>query len=155
MFRLLYKLQLCRKHVILILKFSTVRFYVILNSAINMSHKVYQLHISTDHFKDFVFRYENTKPCWPGGFVRWYYLLTHHVVIHSSDVIMSAMASRITSLTIVYSTVYSVTDQRKHQSSASLAFVRGIHRSGEQEKCTTNLRAHIKDMLKITQNVHD
>ena len=40
---------------------------------------------------------------------------------------MSLMASQITSLTIVYSTVYSGTDQRKHQSSASLAFVRGIH----------------------------
>ena len=37
-------------------------------------------------------------------------------------------ASQITSLTIVYSTVYSDADQRKHQSSASLAFVRGIHR---------------------------
>ena len=41
---------------------------------------------------------------------------------------MSAMAYQITSLTIVYSTVYSGTYQRKHQSSASLAFVRGIHR---------------------------
>ena len=37
-------------------------------------------------------------------------------------------ASQITSLTIVYSTVYSGTDQRKHQNSASLAFVRGIQR---------------------------
>ena len=41
---------------------------------------------------------------------------------------MSAIASRITSLTTVYLIVYSRTDQRKHQSSASLAFVRGIHR---------------------------
>ena len=41
---------------------------------------------------------------------------------------MIAMASQITSLTIVYLIVYSGTDQRKHQSSASLAFVRGIHR---------------------------
>ena len=41
---------------------------------------------------------------------------------------MSAMASQITSLMIVYSTVYSGTDQSKHQSSASVAFVRGIHR---------------------------
>ena len=41
---------------------------------------------------------------------------------------MSAMASQITSLMIVYSTVYSGTDQRSHQSSAPLAFVRGIHR---------------------------
>ena len=47
---------------------------------------------------------------------------------HYSDVIMGTIASQITSLTIVYSTVYSDTDQRKHQSSASLAFVRGIHR---------------------------
>ena len=44
------------------------------------------------------------------------------------DVIMSTIASQITSLTIVYSTVDSVVDQRKHQSSASLSFVRGIHR---------------------------
>ena len=47
---------------------------------------------------------------------------------HYSDVIMGAMASQITRLTIVYSTVSSITDQRKHQSSASLAIVRGIRR---------------------------
>ena len=43
---------------------------------------------------------------------------------HYSDVIVGTIASQITSLTIVYSTVYSDTDQRKYQSSASLAFVR-------------------------------
>ena len=47
---------------------------------------------------------------------------------HYTDVIMTTMASQITSLTVVYSTVYSGADQRKHQSSASLAFVWGIHR---------------------------
>ena len=47
---------------------------------------------------------------------------------HYNDVIMGAIASQITSLTIGFSTVYSNTDQRKHQSSASLAFVRGLHR---------------------------
>ena len=47
---------------------------------------------------------------------------------HYCDIIMGATASQITSLTIVYSTVYSDADQRKHQSSASLAFVQGIHR---------------------------
>ena len=47
---------------------------------------------------------------------------------HYSDVIMGDIASQITSLKIVYSTLYSDTDQRKHQSSASLAFVWGIHR---------------------------
>ena len=41
---------------------------------------------------------------------------------------MGVMASQITSLTIVYSTVHAGEDQRKHQSSASLAFVRGIRR---------------------------
>ena len=45
-----------------------------------------------------------------------------------NGVIMSSMSSQITSLTIVYSTVYLRADQRKHQNSASLAFVRGIHR---------------------------
>ena len=45
-----------------------------------------------------------------------------------SDVIMSAVASQITGVSIVCSTVCSGTGQRKHQSSASLAFVRGIHR---------------------------
>ena len=48
---------------------------------------------------------------------------------HYCDVIMGAISSQITSLTIVCSTLYSGVDQRKHQSSASLAFVRGIHRS--------------------------
>ena len=47
---------------------------------------------------------------------------------HYNDIVMGSIASQITSLTIVYSTVYSDADQRKHQSSASLAFVRGIHR---------------------------
>ena len=41
---------------------------------------------------------------------------------------MGAIASQITSLTIVYLTVYSGADQSKYQSSASLAFVWGIHR---------------------------
>ena len=45
-----------------------------------------------------------------------------------SDIIMSAMASQIINLMIVYSTIYSGTDQRKLQSSMSLAFVWGIHR---------------------------
>ena len=48
-------------------------------------------------------------------------------MIHYNDVIIGAIASQITSLTIVYSTVYSDADERKHQSSASLAFVWGIH----------------------------
>ena len=54
--------------------------------------------------------------------------LFYSEMYHYDYVIMGAIASQITSLTIVYSTVYSDADQRKHQGSASLAFVRGIHR---------------------------
>ena len=54
---------------------------------------------------------------WPDAFL-WYY----------NDAIMGTIASHITSLTIVYSAVYSGANQRKRQSSAPLAFVRGIHR---------------------------
>ena len=54
--------------------------------------------------------------------------ITAHSVAHCSNVIMTMKASQITSLTIVYSIVYSHADKRKHHSSASLAFVREIHR---------------------------
>ena len=65
--------------------------------------------------------------------LRWsMILMSFSLTNHCDDVIMGAMASQITSLTIVYSTVYSDADQRKHQSSASLAFVRGIHRTNGQ-----------------------
>ena len=47
---------------------------------------------------------------------------------HYRDVTMSAIASPITSFTIAYLPVYPAADQRKHQISALLAFVRGIHR---------------------------
>ena len=60
-------------------------------------------------------------PCAPWDLVS---SSTHHY----NDVIMGAMASQITSISFVYWTVCSGADQRKHQSSASLAFVRGIHR---------------------------
>ena len=48
--------------------------------------------------------------------------------MHYDDVIMTMLASQITSLPVVCSIVYSGVNQRKHQSSASLAFVREIHR---------------------------
>ena len=51
----------------------------------------------------------------------------HFVQYHYSDIMMSAMASQITWASIVCLTVCSGADQRKHQSSASLSFVRGIH----------------------------
>ena len=61
---------------------------------------------------------------WPLHEFLWYFTPLHH----NSDVIKSLMACQITSIMIVYWTVYSGPDLRKHQSSASLAFVRGIHR---------------------------
>ena len=57
-----------------------------------------------------------------------FYYLWRVAAIHYNDVIMGMITFLITSLTIVYSTVYSDADERKHQSPASLAFVRGIHR---------------------------
>ena len=56
--------------------------------------------------------------CWPRSVSTYHY----------DDVIMTMLASQITSLTVVYSIVHSGVNQRKHQSSASLAFVREIHR---------------------------
>ena len=58
----------------------------------------------------------------PGG------LMMHIVFIHYSGVIMGAIAHQINTVMIVYWTVYSGADQRKHQSSASLAFAWKIHR---------------------------
>ena len=64
--------------------------------------------------------------------VSWFHQIDWCTIAHTiylySDVIMAAMASQITRLTVVYSTVYSGADQRNHQSSATLAFVRIIHR---------------------------
>ena len=55
----------------------------------------------------------------------------HVIWNHDNDVKMGAIASQITSLTIVDSTVYSDANQRKHQSSSSLAFYNGgIQRDG-------------------------
>ena len=55
---------------------------------------------------------------------------------------MDTMPSQITSLTIVNSTVYSDADQRKQQSAASLAFVRGIQMASNAENIFIWLRHH-------------
>ena len=70
--------------------------------------------------------------------------------VHYNDVIMSAVVPQITSLTIVYSTAYSAADQRKHQSSQSLAFVRGIHRWHKGPiiwKCSHLMTSSTKTMI--------
>ena len=69
---------------------------------------------------------------WPIKKFKWWQMwhrksILRILCLHYSDIIMGAMASQITSLTIVNSTVYSGVDERKHQSSASLAIVWWIH----------------------------
>ena len=61
-------------------------------------------------------------------FIRRIILRRIHSIKHYNDVIMGAIAFQTTSLTIVYSAVYSGADQRKHESCALLAFVGGIYR---------------------------
>ena len=56
------------------------------------------------------------------------YFLGRILTCHYDNVIMDWIASQITSLPVVCSIVYSGVNQRKHQSSASLAFVWEIHR---------------------------
>ena len=83
---------------------------------------------------------ESRKTTFPPNiyFNNKHYLLPLNTPVHHySDVIMSTMASEITSLAIVYSTFYS--DQRKHQSSASLAFVRGTHRDRHKGPVTRKM----------------
>ena len=63
----------------------------------------------------------------PDGFMMRGFIYMLRYFSHYSDAIMGAIAPQITSLTIVYSTIYLDADQ-KHQISASLAFVRGIYR---------------------------
>ena len=67
------------------------------------------------------------------------------ITSHYSDVIMRAMASQTTGVSIVCLSVCSDADPRKHQSSASLAFVRGIHRHHEFLGCIQHRR--VNDMV--------
>ena len=73
---------------------------------------------------------------------------------HYIDVIMTTMASQITSLTVVYSTVYSDADQTKHQSSGSLAFVWGIHRDRWMPRTKGQLRGKCFHLMTSSWNPH-
>ena len=59
---------------------------------------------------------------------RWYVKMKRSGALHYSDAIMGTMTSQITGVSIICPTVCSTAGQIKHQSSASLASVRGIHR---------------------------
>ena len=60
---------------------------------------------------------------------------------------MGAMAAQITGVSIVYSTVCSGADHRKHQSFAPLSFVRGIHRVSNAESVSILWRHHVESSL--------
>ena len=76
---------------------------------------------------------------------------SYPICLHYDDVIMTTIASQITSLTVVYLTVYSDRDQRKHQSSASPAFVWGIHR----DRWIPRTRASYAENVSIWWRHHD
>ena len=77
---------------------------------------------------------------------------------HYIDVIVSTMASQITNVSIVYSTVCTGTGQRKYQSSASLAFIRGIHRwpvNSPHKGSVTRKMLPFDDVIKTSWNLID
>ena len=79
---------------------------------------------------------------------------SYYNTMHYGDVIMGTIASQITSLIIVCSTVYSGADQRKDQSSAPLAFVRGIHRgpvNSPHKGPVTRKMSPFNDVIMITE----
>ena len=77
----------------------------------------------------FKMAYSYSSYQWPRGLISKYdYTVGECHIVPCSEVIMGTMASQISSFTIVYLIIYSGVDQRKHQSPASLAFVREIHR---------------------------
>ena len=85
------------------------------------------------------------------------FLLNFHDSWHYTDVIMGTIASQIISLTIVYSTVYSNADQRKYQSSTSLAFVRGIYRrpvNSPHKGPVTRKMFPYDDVIMSEHNIH-
>ena len=107
------------------------------------------------------------QPVWNGLFLVCYFLFNWNgieqppkivIYTHYSVVIIRAMASQITGVAIVCSAVRSGADQRKHQSSASLAFVRGIHRSSQRASSAENVsiwwRHHINNLLRYKYKIY-
>ena len=73
--------------------------------------------------------------------------LSYPVPTHYTDVIISAKTSHITGVSMVCSAVCSGADQRKHQSSATLAFVRGIHRWFPSQRPVTQKMFPFDDVI--------
>ena len=100
-------------------------------------------HIRYSLFCYFHFRYAYTRMSTFDIIHQWHY----------DNVIMSAIASQITSITVVYSTVYWGADQRKHQSSALLAFVWGIHRDRWIPRTKGQLRGKCFHLITSSWNI--
>ena len=99
-------------------------------------------HIGTIYF---VYNYSNIYTFFPLLLSGSVYCCPVIIISHNSDVIMSAMTSQITGVSVVCSNVCSGADQRKHQCSASLAFVTGGFRSqraSNAEKVSISWRHH-------------
>ena len=94
-------------------KIQKIRMTIKFVSVANVTVKSFKIASIFDKYHHRLHKYHNAPVL--------YSAIHHFVTEHYGDVIMGTIASQITSLTIVYSTVYSGADQRKHQSSASLA----------------------------------
>ena len=96
--------------------------------------RVHLSNLVARHLIKVFYAHANARTGWQNMFNEWNMALKcnyqffsdEHNMVHCNDVIMSLMAYQITSLTIVYSNVYTGEDQRKHQCSASQAFARGL-----------------------------
>ena len=93
--------------------------HCLLNCLFGCRSKKHQSSVSLAFARGIHRRPVNSRHKWP---VTWKMFPFDDVIM----VIMSVMASQIICVSIVYPTVCSSADQRKHQSSVSLAFVRGI-----------------------------
>ena len=122
-----YLLQICYKIQVTITEISNVYLLYTVQFLLHFQTVTQQ---NIHHINSLI----NTHDGFLNGFVSFrvqIWLILSDLSLHYHDVIMSTMASLITSLTIVYSTVYLGVDQRKHQSSALLAFVREFTGDGE------------------------
>ena len=114
---------------------------------INCSHPCIQQILDFNIYFD-INKLPNVSAMTPAILVKGIIIHNHHH--HCCDVIMGAMASQITSLMNAYSTINSGTDQRKHQSSVSLAFVWEF--TGDQWIPRTNGQSHGKCFQLMTSS---
>ena len=127
----------------------TIVYSIVYSDADQRKHKMFPISIRIKEVSYII----TLTPCMPSRTMR-----PLRVPAHYSDVIMGAIASQITSLTIVYSAVYSDADQRKHQSSASLAFVGGIHRrpvNSPHKWPVTRKMFPFDDVIMVDLNLND